>query len=36
MAPNSGNRLIVMMEQGVRAIAVFVALNRMINNMAKL
>jgi hypothetical protein len=36
MAPNSENRLIVIIKQGVIAIAAFDALNRTINSRAKL
>ena len=36
MAPNSEDRLIVIIEQGVRAIAAFDALNGTINSRAKL
>jgi len=36
MAPNFGNRLIVMIEQGVIATAAFDALNRTIDSIAKL
>jgi hypothetical protein len=36
MAPNFGNRLIVMIKQGVVAIVAFNALNRTIYNIAKL
>jgi hypothetical protein len=35
-APDSGNRSIVIIEQGVTAIVAFDALNRMINSIAKL
>jgi hypothetical protein len=36
MAPNSEDRLIFVIEQGVIAVAAFDALNRTINNGAKL
>jgi hypothetical protein len=36
MAPNFGNRSIVIIEQGVIAIAAFDVLNRIIDNIAKL
>ena len=36
MAPNSGDRLIVIIEQGVIATAAFDVLNRTIDSIAKL